>query len=363
MKPGKPHILIIGAGVSGLTTAYCLLEQSYSVTVVSEKFAPQNTSVVAGALWEWPPAVCGYHHDELSLYRSKSWCMDAYHTFFDLAQNPATGVYIRPVNFFFKEKITVQSDHYHKMSELEHKVKGFRHSCDIIREENVNPEIGLTDAYSHLAPMVNTDTYMDWLLSQVKTMGGTIIQQKIHGVLMEQEPLLLRSFGCDLIVNCSGLGSMQLADEYMYPLRGALVRVINDGSRIPVIDKAYCVSHTEGSNGQDIVFIVPRGENLLILGGIAEKDEWSIDINLTNYQPVREMYERCVEFMPALANMQIDITEPVRVGLRPFRAANVRLDREQGRRILHNYGHGGAGVTFSWGCSKEITAMVNEFFG
>lgn len=362
MKPVKPHILIVGAGVSGLTTAYCLLDQGYAVTVVSEKFAPQNTSVVAGALWEWPPAVCGYHHDEVSLYRSKIWCMDAYHKFFDLAHNPSTGVYIRPVNFFFREKISSQSYHYHKMSELEDKVRGFRHSSDIINEEKVSQHIGLVDAYSHLAPMVNTDVYMNWLLLQVKVKGGTIIQQRINGTLLEQEQFLFRSFRCDLIVNCSGLGSMTLADEYMYPLRGALVRVINDGSRAPVIDKAYCVSHTEGNNGQDIVFIVPRGENLLVLGGLAEKDKWDIDINF-NYTPVKEMYERCVEFMPSLAGMQIDINEPVRVGLRPFRAANVRLDREQGGRILHNYGHGGAGVTFSWGCSKEITAMVDEFFG
>ena len=53
-------VLVIGAGVSGLTTSLCLLRRGFAVIVVAEKFAPYITSVVAGALWEWPPAVCGY---------------------------------------------------------------------------------------------------------------------------------------------------------------------------------------------------------------------------------------------------------------------------------------------------------------
>jgi glycine/D-amino acid oxidase-like deaminating enzyme len=58
-----------------------------------------------------------------------------------------------------------------------------------------------------------------------------------------------------------------------------------------------------------------------------------------------------------------EITPPtVRVGLRPFRKQNVRLDREPGTRIIHNYGHGGAGVTLSWGCAIEIADMVEGLF-
>jgi D-amino-acid oxidase len=52
------------------------------------------------------------------------------------------------------------------------------------------------------------------------------------------------------------------------------------------------------------------------------------------------------------------ITE--RVGLRPVRPS-VRLEAEPlsaGRVLWHNYGHGGAGVTLSWGCAAELTAAV-----
>jgi D-amino-acid oxidase len=144
----------------------------------------------------------------------------------------------------------------------------------------------------------------------------------------------------------------------MYPLRGALVRAINDGSRMPKVDEAHCVPHPEGSTDQDMVFIVPRGESMLLLGGLTEEDEWSLDIGLHNYQPIRDMYRRCLDFMPILARGEIDPGEPVRAGLRPLRNGNVCLEREEATSIVHNYGHGGSGFSFSWGCAREVTAKV-----
>jgi D-amino-acid oxidase len=50
-----------------------------------------------------------------------------------------------------------------------------------------------------------------------------------------------------------------------------------------------------------------------------------------------------------------------RVGVRPVRPS-VRLELETsstGIRYLHNYGHGGAGVTLSWGCAVEVLRIVD----
>lgn len=358
----QPGVLVIGAGVAGLTTALCLAEKHFRVTVVADRFAPQLTSVVAGALWEWPPAVCGYHHDQLSLSRSKEWCMTSYDKFFQLALNPATGVHIRPVLFFFRKEVHSSSRDLEKMLELKDRIKGFRHNKAMITEEAINPNLALRDAYAHLAPMVDTDQYMQWLLQQVHIAGIHIVQEKINGLISSQEQALLQQYRADLIVNCSGLGASELAGEAMYPLRGALVRVKNDGVRMPKITKAYCISHDESSKNQDIIFIVPRGNDMLVLGGLAEKDEYSTAIGLHNHSPVREMYERCIEFMPILRYAEIDAAEPVRAGLRPFRNANVRLEKEPGFNIIHNYAHGGAGVTFSWGCAEEVAAMAFQHF-
>ena len=49
----------------------------------------------------------------------------------------------------------------------------------------------------------------------------------------------------------------------------------------------------------------------------------------------------------------------IAVGLRPSRY-EVRLEEEtiNGKKVIHNYGHGGAGVTLSWGCADEIVKMI-----
>ena len=352
-------ILIIGAGVSGLTTALCLAREGYGVTVLSKDFSPNITSNVAGALWEWPPAVCGYHSDLISLERSKEWCMTSYDKFYELAQNKETGVYIRDVFFFFKDFVQNNDFHLHKMNELKTKVKGFCHDASLIRREGINPKTGMVDAYCHEAPMVDTDIYMEWLLKEVLGLDVEVLQAEITETLSDIEEMLLEQYSCDYIVNCSGLGSIKLANEDMYPLRGALVRIKNNGKKFPVLDKAYCVSFDEKTREQDIVFIVPRGENHVILGALAEEGEWGTDISLDNYEPVRQMFERSKNFLPYLENAELDETEPVRVGLRPFRKGNVRLDWETDTSIIHNYGHGGAGVTFSWGCAEEVVAMIN----
>ncbi len=361
-KNNVRRILIIGGGVSGLTTAYCLLKKGYEVTLVAEKFSPDITSNVAGALWEWPPAVCGFHADEVSLKRSKKWCVDSYQAFFELAKSKATGVFIKPVCFFFRESVNDNPLYLLKMNELKEQVKGFRHDEQIVVEEHINPAIGIKDAYCHLAPMIDTDVYLVWLMKEVVHAGAHIIHKKIVGLLLEIEMELLATYKSDFIVNCTGLGAMELTDDAMYPLRGALVRVTNDGATFPVLTKAYCVSFDENTQQQDIIFIVPRGENLLVLGALTEKDEWDTAINLTNYAPLQKMLERCIDFYPALKGAKLDTHEPVRVGLRPFREGSVCLEQVDKHRIVHNYGHGGSGFTFSWGCANEVVQKVEHYF-
>ena len=51
-----------------------------------------------------------------------------------------------------------------------------------------------------------------------------------------------------------------------------------------------------------------------------------------------------------------------KVGLRPGRP-EIRLEREDaanGPPRIHNYGHGGSGITLSWGCAEETLRLVRE---
>ena len=357
----NPHrILVLGAGVSGLTTALELARRGHVPTVLAERFAPRVTSVVAGALWEWPPAVCGHQRDPDALARAKKWTAESHGVFETLAADRSWGVHLRPVTFYFRRPLAEQPEQLRKMRELRETVRGFRHDPALIDEAGIDTRLGLRDAYEHMAPMVDTDVYLRRLIESLREVGCHFVERRIEGALADREAALLSEFGASGIVNCTGLGSRELARDEMFPLRGALVRVRNEGRAMPRITRGHCVAHGETDDDHGFVFILPRGDDRLLLGGLAEPHEWDTGIGLGDYAPVAEMYRRCVEFLPVLRHAEIDDAEPVRVGLRPFRPADVRVEREPGRSIVHNYGHGGSGVTLSWGCAREAASLVES---
>ena len=53
-------------------------------------------------------------------------------------------------------------------------------------------------------------------------------------------------------------------------------------------------------------------------------------------------------------------TRPPIAGLRPYREQTYRLEPEVvgNKFVVHNYGHGGAGITLSWGCAHEVVDIV-----
>ncbi len=127
--------------------------------------------------------------------------------------------------------------------------------------------------------MVDTDTYLPWLQQKARDMGCVLLRERIDGHILLNEQALRERYDADAIVACPGLGAIGLlGDTQMFPLRGALVRVKqSDG----VVTAAHCISHEEGSSSeQDIVFIVPRGDKHVILGGLVQPDRWDYDLSL-----------------------------------------------------------------------------------
>jgi D-amino-acid oxidase len=355
------RVVVVGAGVTGLTTALCLARRGFHITIVADQVSPGITSNVAGALWEWPPAVCGRHHDDVLLAPSKAWSLTSYKRFCALAVVPArTGVFLKPANFYFRQPVDDDPAELTKMRELADNVLGFVHSAEMIKDNGVNPHAGVVDAYSFLAPMVDTDRYLSWLLRQVTLAGCTLLLRRICGDLRSQEQQLRREFAAELIVNCTGLGAYELAgDDDLCPHRGAVIRILNTGDVVPRITAAHCVANDTSTNQQNMIFIVPRGSDRLLLGGLVEPGEWGTNVGL-DYPAIRDLYRRNVDFLPILADAQLDQADPVRVGLRPFRRQSVRLEHEPGTGIIHNYGHGGAGVSLSWGCAEHVVALAAQ---
>jgi glycine/D-amino acid oxidase-like deaminating enzyme len=373
----SPHVLVIGGGVIGLTTAWVLLDRGYFVTIVAKEWASYGrqqrlTSQIAGALWEYPPAVCGQHTDAISLHKSKKWCMVAYRVWSAIAADPAlaaaAGVQMKHSTFFFPRPIEEDAAQLAKMHEIERSgVQGFRRDATLVQKLDINPSYGAVDAYEHISPIIDTDKAMQWLMTLVQRKGAVLITDTIHGDLFEQEDELRLRFGADAIVNATGLASAQTAgDDTCYPIRGALIRVVNDGKDFPKITRCMTISIDVTNTANGIVYIVPRNDNTLLLGGIAQRHEWRLDLT-PDSSIIKEMRRRCEEFLPMLKNARLDPDYPISQGLRPFRQRNVRVERELRRqkmrphsRIIHSYGQGGAGWSLAFGCAEDVAALVEE---
>ncbi len=71
----------------------------------------------------------------------------------------------------------------------------------------------------------------------------------------------------------------------------------------------------------------------------------------------RDIVARCRAAVPALRDAEVLGS---RVGLRPVApAVDLRVHEVHGRPVVSNLGHGGAGVTLSWGCADEVVALVD----
>ncbi|THU79916.1 hypothetical protein K435DRAFT_874935 [Dendrothele bispora CBS 962.96] len=303
----SPRILIIGGGVIGLITAWVLLDKGYRVTIVAKEWASfgkaqRLTSQISGALWEYPPAVCGQHTDTISLRHSKIWSMTSYKIFDDIASSPelskASGVRMMPVNFFFPAPIEDIPEQFCKMKEIMSSgIRGFKRDAGLIQQRGISPTYGgAVDAYEHIAPVIDTDQAMGWLQNLVEKKGAKLITKTIHGDLFNQEDSLRAEYNADIIVNATGHGGIELAgDTTCYPIRGGLIRIINDGKDFPKIEHALAITADAAGSMNEIVFIVPRNDNILLLGGIAEPYEGTLDYTLMDPRDTREWEIRRIE--------------------------------------------------------------------
>lgn len=151
----------------------------------------------------------------------------------------------------------------------------------------------------------------------------------------------------DVIVNCTGLCSESLVpDTTLYPIRGQVSRV-----------QAPWQFHTIIVDRPQSTYIIPN-VNSVILGGTKQVD---YNLRVNEYDKER-IIEDCCEIVPSLDGVNI-LSDSV--GLRPGRK-EVRLELEcreiNGRKanIIHNYGHGGSGITLSIGCAEEVAKLISK---
>lgn len=319
MRSGSSkHIGVIGGGVSGLSCGILLLQNGYEVTLLARELTPDTTSDVAAAIWypfrAWPQE------------RVREWCrlsMDYFRRL--ISEEPDSGVYHVEFTEFLPE---VSPDPWwHDL------VDRFRHA----RSDELNDLY--KDGYVFDVPFIDTPYYMPWLTGRFRQLGGTI-QQKSISALPELEPF-------DLVINCSGLGARHLfGDDQVYPIRGQLFSARTSGSAKYLLDQ---------SGALKLFYMFSRRDDVII-GGTAED-------HIDTLEPLEEEAERILEKCRMLAP-DLEILEIHRhiVGLRPGRH-EVRLEIDTTSApmpVIHNYGHGGAGITLSWGCADEVLRLVSS---
>jgi D-amino-acid oxidase len=290
-------VIVVGGGIIGLTAAVRLGEAGADVEVWAADDPLDTVSAVAAAVW-YPT------HTDYSP-RVLAWAAAAYAEFTRQAALGRPGVLLRRTR-----NVGVDSS-----------VPWWAPAA---------ADVTVADGEVHFtAPLVEMDVYLPWLAAQVR-----FVRRRVA--------TLDDGFAAaPIVVNATGLAARELAaDPAVHPARGQIVLVENTG-----IDTSV---RCEGT------YVHPRSRDV-VLGGTFQEDDW----DTTPDPATREaILTRCRELVPELAGAAV-VGE--KVGLRPARHGGPRVEAVTvpGGKIVHAYGHGGAGMTLSWGCAGEVVGLCD----
>jgi len=304
-----PDIVVIGAGVIGLSTGVCLAERGQRVEVRTQRPPTQTTSAVASAMIGPAMARAG----EQAGRRERASIAE----FTALAQVPGTGVTIRRGRLASREPLPAP---------------GGTSPC---APDEVPP--GFAAASWATLPLVDMPVYLEYLAGRLTAAGGRIELRTVTSLpeLAAEAPL---------IVNCAGLGARALAaDDSLTPSAVNTSSWTTPGLRS---SSSRLPSRRRGR---------PTGRTPITScsGGTQSTDDTSAE---PDPQVAQDILRRCIEIEPRLGDARV---RGHQVGLRPARPT-VRLEIEQigGARCVHNYGHGGSGVTLSWGSAFTAANLL-----
>lgn len=327
MTTATPDVLVIGAGVCGLSAAIALLDEGLSVTVYAADPPHRTTSASAGALWG--PHLVGA--DE----RIGPWAATTLRRFRELAAEPASGV---------AEIAGLVASPREREQEPPAFTSG---ASPAVRCDPGELPAGFATGWRYSAPVVDMPAHLDFLLTKLLGKGGHLELGPALRGLTEAADLS----AAPVIVNCAGIGARELVpDAGLTPVRGQVVVTTNPGIT------EFFVGEREDPSA--VTYIFPHGP-VVVLGGTQQHGQASL-------RPDPGTAERivadCVAVEPRLAGVPVIAH---RVGLRPV-GATVRLETLAiggGRHLVHNYGHGGAGVTLSWGCAQNVASEIGAIIG
>lgn len=310
------RVSVVGGGVIGLTSALELARAGHQVRCVRDLAVEDTVSRVAGALW-FP-----YHVQPRRL--ALRWGLDSLARFTAIAATvPFEAAGVRLARGVLVHR--AEPDLWWTEG-----VEGVRPAGT----DELPP--GADRGAVATLPLVDTGRFLPWLERECADAAVQLVRG--HVTDLDAVP------DCDAVVLACGLRSGALTgDPGLSPARGQVVRLANPGLTDWLVD---------GDDPDTLTYVLPHGDTV-VCGGTDVEGDWDTGVDPATEQAI---LARCVAAVPALRGARVVGRA---VGLRPV-AATVRLERhtDEGRPLVTNYGHGGAGVTLSWGCAAEVVRLL-----
>lgn len=245
------NIVILGAGVTGLTTAFELARMGFSYRHLAATTTPDTTSNIAGGLW-------------LAASVDLAGDLEPNRSYRILERS-----YLRYLSLLDTD-LPVKKMRYFQFSDDPHNREYVPFSLDDLAERGLLPPVIRYDVLPIEGVISGGKEYQTFLIDTPLYIGSltekAMANQAIENNRFASQSELLNYFEPEtLIFNCTGLGSSILfQDENLIPVRGQLVLIRRDGES-PASDQDFMT----GGHG----YLFPR-QNEWVLGGTHEFDEW-----------------------------------------------------------------------------------------
>ncbi|XP_041454044.1 D-aspartate oxidase-like isoform X3 [Lytechinus variegatus] len=323
---------VIGAGIIGVSTAYNvqLLCPNAEVSIIAAEFSPNTTSDGAAGFIQ-PYLAPGTPKEDIQRWFKSTWMHLT--KIIKSADAGKAGVHFTSGYNVFKK--------FEPDPEWKDEVLGFRHATQYELND-------LFPSFKHgwffTSLICESERYIPFLTEKFLKNGGKLIQRRVNNFAELGDQY-------DVIVNCTGIGARFLAnDDSVEPVRGQVMRI-----QAPFLKELYVYEFEDGSES----YLFARQDDVTV-GGTAQLGRWDTEVDPKDAQ---QIWERACNVIPSLKGAKI---KKHWVGLRPQRSKGVRVEAEtltygsNKIKIVHNYGHGGCGITLHWGCALDAARLVQE---